>query len=689
MYKKPIFFVMLAFALYLSLGLATLSRFITADEHFWLPNYNTERIQAYWQAVKERDWEKTRINDKPGVTLAYFSGIALPFAQPYIDRQIVSDNGVVREFDPQMTEKINFLFRLPLFLFNGLFIFYFFWILRKITGDEWVAAWASMLMLFSPVLLGISQIVNPDTLFWVFGAAVLFTFFAHLKFRDLKYRWLTALFFGLMLLSKYVGVIFFPFFVVMIFLDYLFRHEQYKQSPDQFPTLVKKDLTAYWTIIGGGSLVFVLLMPAALINPRIFFESTVGFGGIWPIFVLMLILQAVLLGDALFLKSKGMLSLLSRLAPWRWILEKGVYATLLMTVLFVLFNWMLNNSLYDLSRIPFDAKTKATFSTDNTFVERFVVEFVPLVFALTPPTLLALIFFWARALFVPFRDRLFALMLSCFILIFYLAVIEQGLLVTVRYSILLFPITLVLGALGLRALFDTKDEAMTGRDQNATGEKRARAFFSMILGVFTIIFGFMLLYQSLSKSEALAWKTAVNKYTLYYALVSVALIGLSGIAAFLYQRLFVWFKKRAFAPVWITLFIFLVSLVPLARASPHFFVYTSELLPKEYVITGSWGYGGYETAQYLNQKPNANNLTLWSDAYGVCEFFVGKCIRKQKLDVNKYPIDYFFLSYKGQLRPKFPYAIDEVEWNYVIDGRKKNYMRLFKSQPVILEEDYP
>ena len=54
-------------------GLFHLGKFETTDEHLW--KYG--RIKQYWTAIAERDWEKTYINDKPGVTVALVSGIGL------------------------------------------------------------------------------------------------------------------------------------------------------------------------------------------------------------------------------------------------------------------------------------------------------------------------------------------------------------------------------------------------------------------------------------------------------------------------------------------------------------------------------------------------------------------------------------------------------------------------------------
>ncbi|MEI9967001.1 MAG: hypothetical protein WDN67_05280 [Candidatus Moraniibacteriota bacterium] len=118
------------------------------------------------------------------------------------------------------------------------------------------------------------------------------------------------------------------------------------------------------------------------------------------------------------------------------------------------------------------------------------------------------------------------------------------------------------------------------------------------------------------------------------------------------------------------------------KQRPHFFIYTSDLLPKNYIITGTWGYGGYEAAQFLNAKPDAKEGTLWADAYGVCEFYVGKCIRRTKLDVEKYYPDYLYRTYHGALSPDFPHNTHAITWSYVIDGRSKSYVRLFKNDPL-------
>ena len=676
---KPFLFLLLGLAAYFGFGLSQITKYSTADEHFWLPNYGTERIQQYWRAIAEGDWEDTRINDKPGVSVALLSGIAIPFTQNAIHTQIPFDDGTVKRFNPSATETINFFFRFPLLLFNGLFILYFFWILKKILRNEWVALWACLLILLSPVILGISQIVNPDTLFWSFGAATMLTFYAYLRTRAWRFVWLAALFFGFTLLSKYVGIIFFPFFFAMIFINALFsfRKEETpsvrgRTSPplqgEKITKWVKKDLLAYVVTMFGGVALFAILMPAAIVDPKVLWESTVGFPGMLPIFIALLFFGALLLADAVFLRSRVLAFTLSFLAPKKVILEKIVYAILFCVAAFTLLNWMSRNSLVDLSGISFDEKTKASFTTDNPYLARFVAEWVPLVFALTPLTLFLLLLSWVQAFFGAIRKRALVFTLSVFFLVFYAAVIEQGLLVTVRYSILLFPLAAILAALSLRSLLFPK----TNRE----------LFFTRLvaptLAVFFLLFsGVLMIHDTVSLEHKIAFENFLGKF-LPFLLVTLAI--------FLWGFISGW--KKIVAPIrmpqipltLVSGMVLLLGAQSLWVALPHPFLYTNTLLPDRYLLFHAWGYGGYEAAQYLNGKPDAENLTLWTDSYGVCEFFVGKCIKKQKVNVEKYPIDYLMRTLRGQIAPKFEYQKEgKPEWDYAVGERKKNFIRLYKN----------
>lgn len=670
-HRFPLFTLGSVGVLVLSFSLATIKNYITADEHFWLPNYGTERVQDYWRAVEKGDWEDTQINDKPGVTLAYLSGIALPFATDLIKKQIVFQDGTVTVFDPSVTRQINFLFRFPLVLFIIFFFLYFYWILFRLTENRDIATWTVILMMLSPVLLGISQIVNPDTLFWVFGSATLLTFLWYLKEEKRCAVWLTALFFGLSLLSKYVSTIFIPFFFLLIGIKFLYQDDTNTVSPGLLAIRIRQHLRSYFTILIGGTLLFCFFMPAALVDPEVLFESTIGFKGMFPIFLSLVGISLLLTLESLFNQSRWTAAALSFFRPYLNRIEKILFFLLLATTLFVLANWMLRNSLHDLSGIPFDAKTKASFTTEHPFIDRYLVEFVPLLFSLTPLSLILFIFFLLQGILTTPRHRFLTFSLSLFLLVFYFAVIDQGLLVTTRYSIILYPIVCLLGAIGLANLLSPSES-----------KKRYISamplFYGCIIGILALLQLTNLLLDRLPDKTGDQLEYFIRNH---FPLLTISAFFVIFLVIFL-SRLFIhrWPLEKP-KSLFLTLGIIGVSLVSLFLSYPHYFVYVNMFLPKKYLISGSWGYGGYEVAQYLNAKPKAKDITLWTDAHGVCEFFVGKCIHKSKVDTSIYSVDYLLRTLAGQLSPKFPFHIEGAEFEYTIGGRKKNFMRLYRNLP--------
>jgi len=664
-------YYLLAMAVYLLLGLSSLPNFITADEHFWLPNQGADRILEYWEAVLDGDWKDTRINDKPGVTLAYLSGIALPFSGDLVERQVSETKGSpVKEYDPGAVRKINFLARFPLFLFIGLFSAYFFWILKKITGSERAAVWSVILMYLSPTLFGISQIVNPDTPFWVFGFASMLSFFAMLEFRERRFVWLSGLFFGLTLASKYVGIIFFPFFLLMIAIRFLFRADRFSGNREKLRREALADLVRYWAVSLGGVAIFAFLMPAAIVEPKVLFESTVGFQGMLPIFFGIIGFSLLSFADLILFRGRATFQavrFLSRAVPY---LGKILYTVLLASILFVFFNWISNNSLHDLSNIPFDAKTKDSFTEKNPFLDRYLTEYVPFVFSLTPVALVVLVLAWLQSLVSTMKRPLFVFTLSAFVPVFYLAVIKQGLLVTPRYSIILFPIAHVLGAIALDSLF---------REMPKTSRRR---FVLASLGAIAILASATFAVVAFHGSAPLKTRLYMEHVIGYYfvpltILVPLTMVGVVLLVVRLVELLPARFRIPSAA---VSILLVLASIFPLLSIRPHYFVYVSPFLPDRYLLSTPWGYGGYEAAQYLNALPDAENITVWADMYGMCEFFVGKCIRTQRLDTDRYPVDYLYRTFGGAISPKFPHVSGDQVFRLEVAGRSGDYVKLIKNE---------
>ena len=591
--------------IYFSFGSYRLTKFVTADEHYWI----YERIPQYWKALSQRKLKKTLINDKPGITVALVSGAGL-FFEKHPELYIDKPEKHISVYDPVVTERLNLIFRWPILLFNGLFSVFFFWIIKKLTDSDWIALWTSGLILLSPVLLGISRIVNPDSLLWVFSSAAVFSFFTYLKGEEKKYVALTSVFLGLSLLSKYSSVFLIPFFFSAILICCFWRHADWKQEE------LKKKITAYlisyFQILLGAVALFTVLLPAVMVSSAYFEEKT--FASILltlkPILFAIGSLAVIILADARFLHSRFLHHIFKKLARLKSVLPIILYSILSALLIFILFNWLTGQSLINFDSVPFDIRKDSEFSVDLSYYQKMILEFFPVVFSLSPVVLLSLLFLWLRSAAKKTAYSTWLFLSSFFLLAYYAAIISTGLLATIRYSTVVYPLLFFLAAIGI---FE----------------------FSAML----------------------------KKYKFANHLITFVLIlFLSG-------------------SLWLT--------------KPFFFDYTNSLLPKNYLITGSWGEGGYEAAQYLNSLPDAKNLTVWADYGGFCEFFVGHCLKIYKPDPDTPKINYYVLTRRGEIRfmpehirwlnPKNVdaakyYRKDDPVWRLDINGRPGNFIKIFKSE---------
>ncbi|EKE11938.1 MAG: hypothetical protein ACD_14C00064G0003, partial [uncultured bacterium] len=101
-----------------------------------------------------------------------------------------------------------------------------------------------------------------------------------------------------------------------------------------------------------------------------------------------------------------------------------------------------------------------------------------------------------------------------------------------------------------------------------------------------------------------------------------------------------------------SLFIVLLSSISLIASKPFYLSYASSLLPKEnYLDVKDMGPGSYESAQYLNSLPDAENLTIWTDKKGVCNFFKGSCYGDLSYDeLEGVSLDYVVVSWGRKSR---------------------------------------
>ena len=585
--------VFVVLATYLMLGVTGLSRYVTTDEQFWVYG----RIPKYWNGIKQMNFEKTHINDKPGVSLALVSGTALPWVgNP--DTHRIQDDTVLDQYHIEQTEPLYFSFRLPLLLFNSILLLYLVWIVNRVT-TVWVALWTFILTAFSPVLFGMSRIVNPDALLWSFSACALFSYLALLKTDERKFLFLTALFTGLALLSKYVATILFVFF----FVTFLWQHANTARGNSVCVQKIQKQAIDLFLIFFGAIVIFVLLMPAALLKPQFLYDGTIGFSGFKPFVIPMVLILLSMIADASLHRGRFLLPVFHFIQRIRPFISLSILMGVVLLLGATLVNWMTHEGLQSLNHIPIDARSSEMFTKHTSLVAKMLLESYPLVFSVTPFVVVLIFSGWFLCIFSRNKqhehDWLFPLF-SLFLVIFLVGGILSDVLLTTRYMIILFPMMSFLAAL------------------------------------------------SLFRISAL------------------------------------WTKQRVWYMI-LTLCVLIASLISLLLIRPFYYNYASFLLPKEYIVSSAWGFGGYEAAQYLNSLPVDQDRIVWSDYRGVCEFLVGKCIVDRAYDKGLYPVEYYVLTRRGQSRSdnhmlnSFEERGIQPEWSLLIDNRSQNYISIYRN----------
>lgn len=590
------------FLVYFYFSFFHLTKFITSDESIW---WIYDRVPKYWNSLLAGKLEGTYINDKPGVSLALISGIGYNLNRESFQEKVTQRLGTPNVYKRVEKQDLNIeknllALRLPLIFFNGLFALFLFWLIKKITDDYWVSFWSFNFILLSPILLGMSQIINPDTLLWSFSAGATLSLLAFLKTNQKRLAVFSSLCLGMALLSKYSATILFPFFIVISLTYLAYKIKTWQEEKKEISLQLRNINISVLAIIAGSILVYALGMPAVFKIKGLLFEGTIGFSGmkyfLWP----LVGLQVLLILESFFFKNKFSLSLFEFAGKMLKKAGSLLYLPILFVFVVVLLNWSLDLNPLNLSDLLFDLGKDEKFNRLNLH-EKIFYEMRPLIFSLTPLTLFSLMFFWLKTMLKK-KLNFLVFAISAFLLVFYAGVIFEGLLVTIRYSIMLYPLVLIIAAFGVKELYATK------------------------------------IFQK------------INVY-----LFSLLLILISG------------------SSLW--------------AIKPFYFNYTSFLLPQKHLITGAWGYGGYEAAGYLNSLPGAENFIIWSDYPGVCEFTKGKCYITNQIENAK--IDYFVLTRRGKLtyanrfdlvKARPYYNKENPAWQMIIDNRPDNYIKVLKNE---------
>jgi 4-amino-4-deoxy-L-arabinose transferase-like glycosyltransferase len=444
--KKIIATIALSLTAITSLFLAVprLSTFSAVDEPYW----TYERTPDFWRAIQEKKWKRTKINDKPGVTVAILSGFGLPFSKSPLEVENYRKNVKTPEILNTLAD-INFKLRLPIYLFSLLILPIFFLLTRKLLGTE-IALFSSVLIWLSPIILGITLIINPDSLLWIFSSLSILSYLIYFKENERKYLVLSGIFLGFSLLTKYVANILLVYFISLIFLEYIFR----KDKKYNFSIFLRREFFNYLIVLGTSVLVFTIFFPATWVNPGLILGGTIGsvaFKKVWPV---LLVTFLVITGENILLRGKFSGKLLDFFSKYKKVIFLSVPITFLVFSLFVVLNTYLGMHWYDFQSILASPKSPEDFSPNLLNVsENFFSGIWALLFGLTPFSFL-LVFFQAFRVSSlkkdsPTQKEKTVFYFLFLIMVYYLASALNGVGPTVRYQIVLYPLALLVVGIGL------------------------------------------------------------------------------------------------------------------------------------------------------------------------------------------------------------------------------------------------
>ncbi|QQR79036.1 MAG: glycosyltransferase family 39 protein [Candidatus Moraniibacteriota bacterium] len=430
--------------LFFSFGYHGLTHFAAVDEPLWTDG----RIPKYWKNIGERDWKGTRISDKPGITVALAAGPGIWFVDTK-DYKAIRSGGELHAKDLDI-ETLYYALRLPLLITITLFLPFFYVLIERLLGKrDALLAYAGITL--SPVLLGMSTIINPDSLLWLFVPQALLAYLVFLKRRHYRYLILSGVLVGLALLTKYVANFVIVFMVGLVFLEWIYQERAHAVSLSDY---LKRSLSDLSILIFTALATFYVLFPAVWVKPEKLITSTLysqAFEKFAPLFIVLLIFIGI---DLAWNRTRALSYLLGRLERARVWIGWGAAGFFLVATLTVLVNSWLGMTGYDFMSLLSSPKT-VSGRTDIFGI--FLTNFYPLLFGLPPFILLGIFagvsLIFRKAFFADDQARL-ALYLILFILLYYVGATGNGVAMIVRYQIILFPIATLLATLGLLVLLD-------------------------------------------------------------------------------------------------------------------------------------------------------------------------------------------------------------------------------------------
>lgn len=433
--------IAITMAPYCSFGVYYLGKQAIVDEPLWF----YERIPRFWRNLGEQDWKGTSVSDKPGITVAMVSGIALFRHDPIVEK-IAEKNG-----ETEKLERLFFAMRLPLFLLTVFLLPLFYFFTERLLGRT-TALIAFAFVGLSPPLLGIARIVNPDSLLWLFVPMSILSYLVFLKTKGMRnalwYLYATGILMGLALLTKYVSNIVFAFLFGMIFLEHILVRRN-----GALHLLLKESVKDFLSVVFVALATFYVLFPAVWIKPKKILDATLTSQAFEPILAPALICVILLCADLFLFRARVVGSVCSFLSRHAQVLFSATSVVLLGGIFVAIATVWHGMSPYDFQSIL--ASPKSAYAQYGS-IALYFSAFYTLVFGIMPFALFGIITALSMILFQKtaassWRDRAI-IVIGLFILAYYIGSVVTHVGATLRYQIVIFPLALILGAIGIALL---------------------------------------------------------------------------------------------------------------------------------------------------------------------------------------------------------------------------------------------
>lgn len=299
--KMDALFILLVLSVFVGFATQHLGQFISVDEPKWL---NT-RVPQLYDSIKNLDFAGTYINDKPGVLPAALAGLVNLFT----DREAYTASDL---------ETYLFYWRLPIVIFNAILLPLMYWLILQLHNRK-TAQLGLIIIAAFPQLIGISQIVNPDATVWSVGFVSALFFLLYIKSKKNIFWFLSGVFMGLALLSKFIAVVLYYGYFFTIIYDYLSVSRDKKVFVNHLWTFIK---------LAGVSVIFYfLLFPATWIQPALAFKGTIATGMIRRSLLVLLPIAGIIFLDVFLIKDK----------IYHWLQSHGLTSKVLNFLILLLF----------------------------------------------------------------------------------------------------------------------------------------------------------------------------------------------------------------------------------------------------------------------------------------------------------------------------------------------------------------